>query len=539
MTLTAARKKIKSLSKLKDHDKIFAILREVRSAQPEALKSYELVQWAAQRELWALVVYLAKLGAPVEPEKDPGGAKTPFHEALFEGDRPDVARTLLRHGADANRRGPWGQVPIIDAATCGQLELMREMVARGADIHSHSAKYTPLSALCAYGMQPHSVHYDPEHKRLLKLIRAIVKMGADPDYSAEGIEPTAIQALHDADGRAVELLLNQTGANPCVRSYNGNTLLMHSTLYNDKEFFASLLRAGCEINGANRIGMTALHYAALVGNTPIMRFLLKHGADPATRDRRGATPGDYGTLFEHELPAPMRKAAGDEAHLTLVRENIGEEFEEFVREHLHKYNVDLKLDELDDRFLNLSVRFPAVLFEMQQLPDAPAFTYGWHRYLRLLPRTVAWNYACTQFEVLVGNGDGLGFFYDKAELLDLVIEAYRELELPSFLKIARAARRIYKKNDLAGRMVPVRKKMRRHEAKGESISSQYAVGVFLDREGGHEDHPEHEALHALSMTPELDGTKRSKSMKKRTTALRKYCRQLLKARPVQKKTPRA
>ncbi len=44
------------------------------------------------------------------------------------------------------------------------------------------------------------------------------------------------------------------------------------------------------MNQKDNIGYTPLHYAAYHGHLEIVRFLLKGGADPKLRDKKGQTP---------------------------------------------------------------------------------------------------------------------------------------------------------------------------------------------------------------------------------------------------------
>ncbi|KAK5865574.1 hypothetical protein PBY51_019837 [Eleginops maclovinus] len=51
-----------------------------------------------------------------------------------------------------------------------------------------------------------------------------------------------------------------------------------------------LLRAGAEVNSVNSLGHTALQ-VMMMGSSPIAQLLLRHGADPAVRDRStGSSP---------------------------------------------------------------------------------------------------------------------------------------------------------------------------------------------------------------------------------------------------------
>ncbi|KAL3066512.1 cyclin-dependent kinase 4 inhibitor B [Trematomus bernacchii] len=51
-----------------------------------------------------------------------------------------------------------------------------------------------------------------------------------------------------------------------------------------------LLRAGAQVNGVNSLGHTALQ-VMMMGSSSVAQLLLRHGADPAVRDRStGSSP---------------------------------------------------------------------------------------------------------------------------------------------------------------------------------------------------------------------------------------------------------
>lgn len=54
-----------------------------------------------------------------------------------------------------------------------------------------------------------------------------------------------------------------------------------------------LLDSGADVNAVGPHGMTALHMAAIDGNTETARLLLAHGADPNVRDEQHKTALDY------------------------------------------------------------------------------------------------------------------------------------------------------------------------------------------------------------------------------------------------------
>ena len=56
-----------------------------------------------------------------------------------------------------------------------------------------------------------------------------------------------------------------------------------------KDTIKELVRAGAELDAADRRGRTALHYALEYGSQDVARFLIKKGADYNIADNDGAT----------------------------------------------------------------------------------------------------------------------------------------------------------------------------------------------------------------------------------------------------------
>ena len=54
-----------------------------------------------------------------------------------------------------------------------------------------------------------------------------------------------------------------------------------------------LIRAGIDVNCRNERGITALMYAAALGNETLIQLLLKHGADKTLKDGQGRTASAY------------------------------------------------------------------------------------------------------------------------------------------------------------------------------------------------------------------------------------------------------
>lgn len=111
-------------------------------------------------------------------------------------------------------------------------------------------------------------------------------------HTAAGLTPLML-ASGSASVDIVTYLLD-AGANPHLRSWNGDTPLTLAAARTRADVVKALLDAGAEVNGRNDRGMTALHSALAFGSgrrlTQTIRVLLAAGADVSTGDHRGLTP---------------------------------------------------------------------------------------------------------------------------------------------------------------------------------------------------------------------------------------------------------
>ena len=65
-------------------------------------------------------------------------------------DRATMVALALQRGADPNARDRWGRTPLWIAAVTGSLDMMRALVAAGADVNAadRGSGFPPLLALC-------------------------------------------------------------------------------------------------------------------------------------------------------------------------------------------------------------------------------------------------------------------------------------------------------------------------------------------------------------------------------------------------------
>lgn len=134
-------------------------------------------------------------------EEDPSRANavatdgfTPLGLAAFFA-HPQAARLLLAKGADPNlaAQNPLRVAPLHSAVAGGSIEIVRDLLAHGADVHARQdAGFTALHGAAAEGGE--------------EVIRLLLDHGADPAAKNDAGKTPADLAREHGRERAVELL---------------------------------------------------------------------------------------------------------------------------------------------------------------------------------------------------------------------------------------------------------------------------------------------------------------------------------------------
>jgi ankyrin repeat protein len=235
------------------------------------------------------VAWLLDRGSKVDaPSRD----ATPLMRAIERGNQ-ELVRQLIARGADVNARTPSGDTPLSLAAgeglrderrrrpTCMGEDRMAPIVdlllESGADpAPGGSAEILRLAAAC----------------RCPDVVKRLVEVGAPVD-PPKGV--AAFTPLMAAVGnvKIVRYLLKQ-GADPNARSPIGDTAL-HAAVHQWQpcvDVLKILVRGGAEVDAPGRYGDTPLHAAARTHTPENVEALLALGAQIASRNDRGQTPLD-------------------------------------------------------------------------------------------------------------------------------------------------------------------------------------------------------------------------------------------------------
>jgi ankyrin repeat protein len=199
--------------------------------------------------------------------------RTPLHYAAYCGDISAVVR-LLRRGANPNAQDEIGQTPLHVAS---RFDIAKLLLKHGADpnIRTKHDGRTPLHYVAAEGR--------------LAVVGLLLKYGAYLDVRDSYGKTPLYLAVQNRHADVTHYLLKK-GANPNVRDERGETPL-HIATYNGEVVIAKLLlRYGADPNARDEKGRTPLHFAK---RPELVLLLVKHGADPNAKDLDGRTPLHY------------------------------------------------------------------------------------------------------------------------------------------------------------------------------------------------------------------------------------------------------
>jgi ankyrin repeat protein len=215
-----------------------------------------------QRVLWASIVALLATGTAVAADDD-------LVNAAKAQNWPQV-RTLLASRAGANRRSPDGSTALLWAAHWNELQTATLLIRSGADPNiANDLKMTPLSQACTNASSG--------------MVNLLLEAGANPNTSIGTGETPLMTCARTGNDRTVRLLLGRGADVNAKEPTQNQTALMWAAAEQHADILQTLIAAKADLRAHTKIGFTALHFAARVGDLESTRVLLDAGLDVNTR----------------------------------------------------------------------------------------------------------------------------------------------------------------------------------------------------------------------------------------------------------------
>lgn len=191
-----------------------------------------------------IILAIANCGCRRKPASSRTKPNT-IREAIRNGDKTAVEEFIAQRGR-INGRDRFGLTALHWAAWYGEIDIVKLLLSRGADIHAKCKEggMTALHYAAAYGQK--------------EVAELLITKGANVNAkNVYGVTPLASTAMGRGESRAVAELLIANGA---------------------------------DINAKHRNGSTPLHDAVLNGQPAMVSFLLSAGANAKAKDNNGETP---------------------------------------------------------------------------------------------------------------------------------------------------------------------------------------------------------------------------------------------------------
>ncbi|XP_062510650.1 transient receptor potential cation channel subfamily A member 1-like [Corticium candelabrum] len=291
------------------------------------------LHWAVTCEKPEAIDFLLNRGADANVLSST--LETPLHTAIRLQNESTV-KTLLKHSeVNVNKAGEHGRKPLHLAATLDSINIIEQLLARGALPCSADANgMRPLQLTARCGGKRHVM----EH--LLRIAQEV--LGYPRELVVNFKDADGMTALHHAvSGGNVEVakLLLECGCklldeesssesafhlacsqgslemakviieNCSLPSHDvlssqdpsGQTPLHKAAIFNHTEMVKYLIDSGANINAVDKHGRTALLLAAQAGATECVRFLISNGADVQVRDMGLRNVLHVAIQFGHEV----------------------------------------------------------------------------------------------------------------------------------------------------------------------------------------------------------------------------------------------
>lgn len=198
-------------------------------------------------------------------------------EAAKNQDQQQI-RTLLNQRADVNVRSEDGSTALLWAAHWNDLATAGLLIRAGADANAaNDLRMTPLSQACTNGSAP--------------FVELLLNAGANPNAPIATGETPIMTCARTGNADAVRMLLVRGAEVNDKEPTQNQTALMWAAAERHPKILQMLIDAKADLRAHTKLGFTALHFAARVGDLESTRILLDAGVDLNIRAQPDAVSG--------------------------------------------------------------------------------------------------------------------------------------------------------------------------------------------------------------------------------------------------------
>ncbi len=259
-----------------------------------------------------LLEYMLEKGLDIASVDSGGGGL--IHYAAWGGS-VDIIEATLERGADVNLRALRDRTPILEAAEQGHVEAVRLLIQKGADVNARNDENEiPLHNLMF-------LVYRGMDTAAIDITGQMLEAGADVN-AVDQWQMTPLHRASQTDCYDLVRLLVDHGADVNAHDENDITPLSRSVIRGKTDYINLMLGAGGDPNIKGSHEQTnSLHTAVIKGQKDIVEMILPHMSDINETDRLGNTALYYAAKHGHKQIAEILSAAGGTA--TDIEENYG------------------------------------------------------------------------------------------------------------------------------------------------------------------------------------------------------------------------
>lgn len=237
----------------------------------------------------AIPITLIDAGADVNATNKDG--MTPL---WFAG--PDVGSALLAKGADINARDKSGRTALSAAIILSDTKYVQFLIAQKAEVNFFDdSGQTPLLDALGATSKP-------------EIVRSLIAAGADVEATKTFMTPLSA-AAQSGNLEDVKLLV-EAGANVHTRTSIGVNAMAMAAMLGHADVVAYLIDKGSDVNERFGNDVTPLEAAATAGRIEVVKTLLAKNADVNAADKNGMTPYRAALATNHPEIAELLKNAG-------------------------------------------------------------------------------------------------------------------------------------------------------------------------------------------------------------------------------------